>query len=63
MAVMVGAFTVTEVDPETELSVAVIVAEPVPTPMTNPEALTVALATVEEVQLTCVVMSRLLPSL
>ena len=63
MAVIVGAFTVTEVDPETELRVAVIVALPAATPVTNPEALTVASAMVDEFQLTCAVMSRLLPSL
>jgi len=63
IAVMVGALTVTDVDPETELRVAVIVAEPPASPVTTPEALTVALATVDEVQLTSAVRSRLLPSL
>src|SRR5215813_14067929 len=63
MEVMLGAVTPTEVDPVTEPSVAVIVAEPAATPLTRPLALTVALATVEEDHVTSSVMSQVLASL
>jgi len=62
MDAIVGADMVTEVELETLPRVAVIVAEPAATPVTRPAALTVALATVEEDQLTSAVKSRLLPS-
>src|SRR5262245_48919206 len=61
--VMVGAVTVTEVDPVTEPSVAVTVAEPAATPFTKPLALTVALAIVEDDHVTRSVMSQVLASL
>jgi hypothetical protein len=69
--VMLGAVTVTEVDPETVpfavLSAAVTVAVPAATPVTNPLSVglspTVALAMVEELQLTRFVMSQVLVSL
>src|SRR5262252_9162518 len=69
--VMLGAVTVTEVDPETVpfavLSAAVIVAVPAATPVTNPLSVglspTVALAMAEELQLTKFVMSQVLASL
>ena len=63
MDVMVGAVTVTEVDLETLPSVAVMVAVPAAIPLTRPAASTVALAMVEEDQVTRLVRSRLLPSL
>jgi hypothetical protein len=63
MDVMVGAVTVTEVDLETLPRVAVMVAVPAATPLTRPAASTVALAMVEEDQVTRLVRSRLLPSL
>src|SRR5215470_13072331 len=69
--VILGAVTVTEVDPETVpltvLSAAVIVAVPAATPVTKPlsvgPSLTLALAMVEELQLTRFVMSQVLASL
>src|SRR5215470_681795 len=61
--VIVGAVTLTEVDPVTEPSVAVTVADPAATPLTRPPALTVALAMVEEDQVTRSVTSQLLESL
>ena len=63
MDVMVGAVTVTEVDLETLPRVAVMVAVPAAIPLTSPAASTVALAMVEEDQVTRLVRSRLLPSL
>jgi hypothetical protein len=63
MDVMVGAVTVTEVDLETLPRVAVMVAVPAATPLTRPAASTVALAMVEEDQVTRLVRSRLLPPL
>ena len=63
MDVMVGAVTVTEVDLETLPRVAVMVAVPAAIPVTRPAASTVALAMVEEDQVTRLVRSRLLPSL
>lgn len=60
---MLGAVTVTDVDPVVDPSVAVIVAEPAATPLTKPVALTVALAIVEEDQVTRSVMSHVLASL
>jgi hypothetical protein len=63
MDVMVGAVTVTEVDLETLPRVAVMVAVPAAIPLTRPAASTVALAMVEEDQVTRLVRSRLLPSL
>ena len=63
MDVMVGAVTVTEVDLETLPRVAVMVAVPAAIPLTRPAASTVALAIVEEDQVTRLVRSRLLPSL
>jgi hypothetical protein len=63
MDVMVGAVTVTEVDLETLPRVAVMVAVPAATPLTRPTPSTVALAMVEEDQVTRLVRSRLLPSL
>ena len=61
--VILGAVTVTAVDPVTEPSAAVIVADPAATPFTNPPALTVAFAIVEELQVTRSVMSHVLASL
>jgi hypothetical protein len=55
--------TVTEVDLETLPRVAVMVAVPAAIPLTRPAASTVALAMVEEDQVTRLVRSRLLPSL
>ena len=63
MDVMVGAVTVTEVDLATLPRVAVMVAVPAAIPLTRPAASTVALAMVEEDQVTRLVRSRLLPSL
>jgi len=63
MDVMVGAVTVTEVALETLPRVAVMVAVPAAIPLTTPAASTVALAMVEEDQVTRLVRSRLLPSL
>jgi len=63
MDVIVGAVTVTEVDLETLPRVAVMVAVPAATALTRPAASTVALAIVEEDQVTRFVRSRLLPSL
>lgn len=63
MDVMVGAVTVTEVDLATVPRVAVMVAVPAAIPLTRPAASTVALAMVEEDQVTRLVRSRLLPSL
>ena len=63
MDVMVGAVTVTEVDLEMLSRVAVMVAVPAAIPLTRPAASTVALAMVEEDQVTRLVRSRLLPSL
>jgi hypothetical protein len=63
MDVMVGAVTVTEVDLATLPRVAVMVAVPAAIPLTRPAASTVALAMVEEDQVTRLVSSRLLPSL
>ena len=63
MDVMVGAVTVTEVDLEMLPRVAVMVAVPAAIPLTRPAASTVALAMVEEDQVTRLVRSRLLPSL
>jgi len=63
MEVMVGAVTVTEVALETLPRVAVMVAVPAAIPLTRPAASTVALAMVEEDQVTRLVRSRLLPSL
>lgn len=60
--VMLGAVTVTDVDPVTEPSVAVIVAEPAFTPFTRPAASTVAFAIVEELHVTRSVMSQVLAS-
>jgi hypothetical protein len=61
--VMLGAVTVTPVDPVTEPSAAVMVAEPAATPLTSPVVLTVAFAMVEEDQVTRSVMSHELRSL
>ena len=63
MAVIVGALTVTVVVPITDPKVAVIAEDPPAIPVTRPAALTVALAIVEEFQLTSAVISPLLPSL
>ena len=63
MDVMVGAVTVTEVALETLPRVAVMVAVPAAIPLTRPATSTVALAMVEEDQVTRLVRSRLLPSL
>ena len=63
MDVIVGAVTVTDVTLETLPRVAVMVALPAATPLTRPVASTVALAMVEEDQVTRFVRSRLLPSL
>lgn len=63
MDVMVGTLTVTEVDLEMPSRVAVMVAVPAAIPLTRPAASTVALAMVEEDQVTRLVRSRLLPSL
>ena len=60
--VMLGAVTVTDVEPVTEFSVAVIVADPAATPFTKPAASTVALAILEELQVTKSVMSQVLAS-
>src|SRR5215470_6699042 len=61
--VMLGAVTVTEVEPVTEPSVALIVADPAATPFTSPAASTVAFAIVEELHVTRSVMSHVLASL
>jgi hypothetical protein len=61
--VMVGAVTVTDVEPVTEPSVAVMVADPAATPLTKPASLTVAFAIVEELQVTRSVTSQVLASL
>jgi hypothetical protein len=61
--VMVGAVTVTDVEPVTEPSVAVMVADPAATPFTKPAALTVAFVIVEELQVTRSVTSQVLASL
>ena len=61
--VMLGAVTVTDVDPVTEPSVPVIVADPAATPFTKPAALTVAFAIVDELHVTRPVMSHVLASL
>ena len=61
--VIVGLVTVTDVDPDTEPKVAVMVAEPATIPFTEPEMSTVAFAIVEDVQVTRAVRSRMLPSL
>ena len=63
MEAMVGAVIVAEVDLETLPRVAVMVAVPAAIPLTRPAASTVALAMVEEDQVTRLVRSRLLPSL
>ena len=63
MDVIVGAVTVTEVDLETLPRVALMVAVPAAIPLTSPAASTVALAMVEEDQVTRPGRSRLLPSL
>jgi hypothetical protein len=63
IAVIVGADTVTNVEPVTEPKAAVIVADPPARPVTFPEASTVASEIVDELQLTCAVISRELPSL
>jgi hypothetical protein len=63
IAVRVGAVTVTEVDLATLPRVAVMVAVPAAIPLTRPAASTVALAMIEEDQVTRLVRSRLLPSL
>jgi len=63
MEVMVGAVTVTTVDLATLPIVAVTVAVPAAIPLTRPAASTLALAMVEEDQVTRLVRSRLLPSL
>ena len=63
MDVMVGAVTVSEVDLATLPRVAVMVTVPAAIPLTRPAASTVALAMVEEDQVTRLVRSRLLPSL
>jgi hypothetical protein len=60
--VMLGAVIVTEPDWETLPKVAVMVAEPAAMPLTKPVTSTVALAIVEEDQVTTAVRSRLLPS-
>lgn len=60
---IVGAETVKEVDPETPPNEAEIVVGPAATPVTNPDALTVAAAVEEEPQVTSDVKSALLPSL
>jgi hypothetical protein len=61
--VRVGVVTVTEVDLAMLPRVAVMVAVPAAIPLTRPAASTVALAMVEEDQVTRLVRSRLLPSL
>lgn len=61
--VMVGAVTVTDVDPVTEPKVAVMVADPAATPLTKPAALTVAFAIVDELHVTRSVTSQVLASL
>jgi hypothetical protein len=60
---MVGAVTLTDVALATLPRVAVMVAVPAAIPLTTPAASTVALAMVEEDQVTRLVRSRLLPSL
>jgi len=62
MPVMDREFTVTDVDPMTLPSVAVIVDDPAATPFTTPEPSTVAFATVEEPQVASKVRSFVLPS-
>ena len=60
---IVGAETVREVDPETPPNEAEIVVGPAATPVTSPEALTLATLIEEEFQVTSEVKSALLPSL
>ena len=62
IAVMDGDVTVTVVEPEMPFNAAVIDAEPAATPVTAPLALTLALETADEVQVTRDVRSALLPS-
>ena len=62
MPVMDREFTVTDVDPMTLLSVAVIVDDPAATPFTTPDPSTVAFAIVEEPQVTNKVRSFVPPS-
>ena len=62
MPVMDREFTVTDVDPMTLPSVAVIVDDPAATPFTAPDPSTVAFAIVEEPQVTSKVRSFVLPS-
>lgn len=60
---MLGALTVSEVDPEIPPNDAEMVVGPALTPVTNPDVLTVATAVDEEFQVTSAVKSALLPSL
>ena len=61
--VMAGAVTATVTDCETVPSVAEMDEVPTATPVTAPEASTVAMAVEEELQVTSEVRSALLPSL
>lgn len=61
--VMLGAVTVSEVDCEMPPREAEMFVEPAATAVTMPDALTVAVAVAEELQLTSKVRSALLPSL
>ena len=60
---MLGAVTVSAVDCETPTKAAEMLVEPAATAETNPVALTVAAALEDELQVTSVVRSALLPSL
>jgi len=62
MPVMDREFTVTDVDPMTLPSVAVIVDDPAATPFTTPDPSTVAFDIVEDPQVTSKVRSFVLPS-
>ena len=59
---IVGAETVSEVDPEIPPSDAEIFVEPAATPVTSPDALTVATVSEDEPQVTSALKSALLPS-
>jgi hypothetical protein len=61
--VMLGAVTVSEVDRETPPNDAEMLVEPAATDVTTPAVLTVAVAVEDELQVTRLVKSALLPSL
>ena len=63
MEVIVGAFTLTVVDPLMPPRLAEILADPTATAVANPVLSMLAIAGVEDVHVTRAVKSRLLPSL